>query len=321
MKILKTGALVLLAIALAAPALQAGPRFELKLRVYEGSRETELTPPVFVTSSYIQPTITANLHTEFDLEKETAQVKRVFNLKDLRLLTEAVLTAGGEGSGSPSDTARHIFRLNGNAFEIDVRLIEVKPAGRFVVVFNEIGGEKRVNILTTEMLLVGGHTAVLGFEDRKGAPYFCSFHLSGPPEALAAAPPPPPPPPPPPAELKEFEQGAIKASGDIKPPRLVKSVNPVYPDEAKEKKLEGIVVLNVRIDTRGKVSKVMVLKSKHEILSDAAMEAIKQWQWEPIIVDGKPRDTVLTVTVRFTLDPNPPKPPPPPKPPKPPEEF
>ncbi|MBN2199338.1 MAG: hypothetical protein JW747_05755, partial [Candidatus Aminicenantes bacterium] len=155
MKILKTGAFVLLAIALASPALRAGPRFELKLRVYEGSREAALTPPVFVTSSYIQPTITANLHTEFDLEKETAQVKRVFNLKDLRLLTEAVLAAGEEGAGLPSDTARHVFRLNGNAFQINVRIIETKPNSRFLVVFNEIVGEKAENILTTEMLLVG----------------------------------------------------------------------------------------------------------------------------------------------------------------------
>lgn len=321
----------ILAALLTTLPLQAGPSLDLKLRAYEGSREAALTPPSFVTSSYMQPTITANLHTESDLSKETAQIKRVFNLKDVTLLTEAVLAVGEEKSGRPADTARHFFRLNGSAFQVNVRLIEMKPSMRFLVVFNEIVKEKPQNILTTEMLLAGGHTAVLGFEDRGGKPYFCSFHVSGP-DAMIPAPPPPPPPPRPDdiqKKLEQFEKGAVKASKDVKPPRLVKSVNPVYPAEAKEKNLEGMVVINARMDTQGNVSDVMVLKSSDEIFNAAAIEAVKGWKYEPMVIDGKPVDAVFTVSIRFALSkekkepepkkkPDAPKPPDPPQPPPPP---
>ncbi len=336
MKILKAGAFALLAAALAAPALQAGPRLELKLRVYEGGREGALTPPEFITSSYIQPTITANLHTEFDLEKETTQVKRVFNLKALSLLTETVLTLGEEKAGLPADTARHIFRLNGNAFQVGVKLVEEKYKKGFIVVFNEIIDEIPVNILTTEMQLVGGHTAVLGFEDRKGKPYFCSFHVSGPKDMIPAPSPPPPPPSAPPLpediekKTEQFEKGAVKASKNVKPPRLKTSVSPVYPPEARDKKLEGMVILNARTDTRGNVSDVMILKSTNDIFNAAAIDAVKQWKYEPGIISGKAYDFLFTVTIRFMLKEDkktpdssekskPPAPPEAPKPPKPPE--
>ncbi|MBM3297012.1 MAG: energy transducer TonB [Candidatus Aminicenantes bacterium] len=317
---------VILAALLTTLPLQAGARLDLKLRAYEGSREAALTPPSFVTSSYMQPTITANLHTESDLSKETAQIKRVFNLKDVTLLTEAVMTLGGETPDRPADTARHFFRLNGSAFQVNVRMIETKPSMRFLVVFNEIVKEKPQNILTTEMLLVGGHTAVLGFEDRGGKPYFCSFHVSGPADMIPAPPPPPPPPRPDDIQkkLEQFEKGAVKASKDIKPPRLVKKVAPVYPPEAKEKNLEGMVVINARIDTQGNVSDVMVLKSSGEIFNAAAIEAVKGWKYEPMVLEGKPRDAIFTVTIRFALskdkkDPDPPKKPDAPQPPDPPQ--
>jgi hypothetical protein len=81
------------------------------------------------------------------------------------------------------------------------------------------------------MILLGGNIAVFGFEDRKGKPYFLSFHITGPKDKVL-----PPPPPPPPArkkikkEIAEFEKGAVKAEGDVKPPKLLKKVDPVYPE-------------------------------------------------------------------------------------------
>jgi TonB family protein len=325
MKTAKATAFALLAAALAVSPLAGGPRFEVKLRVYEGGREGSLTPPVFVTSSYIQPTVAKSLQTEIDAEKEAAGVKRVFNLKDLNLLTEAVLLLSGEEAGLPADQARHFFRLNGNAFAVNVKLVEDKSKRGFLVVFDEVVGEKTVNILTTEVQLVGGHTAVLGFEDRQGKPYFCSFHLSGPaagipvPPAPSSPPPPPSPtaPPRPPdigKKIEQFEKGAVKASKSVKPPRLVESVMPVYPEEARQQGLEGMVIVNARMDTRGNVSDAMILKSTNEAFNAAALAAVKAWKYEPMVINGKPQDVVFTVTIRFTLkaDKKAPEPPPPP---------
>jgi protein TonB len=111
--------------------------------------------------------------------------------------------------------------------------------------------------------------------------------------------------PPMPPELKkavaEFESGAVKAWNEVKPPRLIKTVQPVYPEEARKGGITGAVVLNVRADKQGNVSRVIVLKSSDERLNQAAVDAIKQWKYEPFIQDGQAKEVVFTVTVQFKL--------------------
>ncbi len=93
----------------------------------------------------------------------------------------------------------------------------------------------------------------------------------------------------------------VKASGDVQPPKLLKSVSPVYPEEARKKRLEGTVILEVKTDVKGKVTDVKVLRSI-PALDQAAIDAVKQWVYEPKIIGGKPVPIVFTVTVRFVLD-------------------
>jgi TonB family protein len=292
------GALLFLALAFLAGSLQAGLRLDLKLRVYEGARQGPLEAPEFVTSSYLQPTISANMPTGLDLAKERQQIKRVFNLQDISLLTEADLVIG-EGGQAP-DNVRHFFRLNGNAYQLSLVLKNPKAPGQFIVVFSEMDADIPKPILTTEMILAGGHSAVFGFEDHKGKPYFCSLFITAPPDLTV----PPPPPPPPPAKSKElinFEEGAVKVVGPIKPPKLLKTVSPVYPEKARKEKVEGIVVLSARTDIQGNVKGVIIIHSDSELLSAAAMEAVKQWKYEPFLLKGQPKEVVFTVTVGFAL--------------------
>ncbi len=295
-----------LLVGLSALPLRAADRLELKLRVFEGARQGAVSPPDFVTTSYLRPTVTASLQIApgSDADKEKEQIQRVFNLSGATLLTEADLVIG-EGGQAP-DSVRHFFRLNGNAFMIHVLLKEGLNPGRFVVVFNEMEADKPKNVLTTEMLLAGGHRAVLGFEDRKGKPYFCSFHITGPPDKIKPPPPPPPPPPPMSPELKKavaaFEDGAVKAWNEIPPPKLVKYVQPVYPEEARQAGVSGTVVLNVRTDKEGNVSRVMVLHGPDDKLNEAAVAAVKQWKYEPFVHEGRAKEVVFSTTVKFALN-------------------
>ncbi len=102
-------------------------------------------------------------------------------------------------------------------------------------------------------------------------------------------------------DVKQFEGDAVRAVGDIKPPKLVKSVKPVYPKVAKQARVEGVVILEAKADERGDVVETRVLRSI-PVLDQAAIDAVRQWKYEPMVVDGKPHKVVFTVTVRFVLD-------------------
>ncbi len=92
----------------------------------------------------------------------------------------------------------------------------------------------------------------------------------------------------------------VRAVGDIKPPRLIKKVEPVYPEKARRAQVEGVVILEATTDKDGKVESVRVLKPV-PMLNQAAVDAVKQWEYEPVIIDGEPRGAVFTVTVNFQL--------------------
>ncbi|MFO7866355.1 MAG: M56 family metallopeptidase [Candidatus Aminicenantes bacterium] len=92
----------------------------------------------------------------------------------------------------------------------------------------------------------------------------------------------------------------VPVTGDIKPPKLIKKVEPVYPEFAREDQIEGIVILEAATDKYGRVESVRVLKSIPE-LDEAAVDAVKQWVYEPLIINGEPRGAVFTVTVNFKL--------------------
>jgi len=280
-------------------SLQAQESFlDIKLRVFEGIREGKTEPPRFVTSSYLRPTLTASMQIDFGLEKEKGQIKRVFNLKKVNLLTEADLEFGEEGK----KTASHFFRLDSKEYHIYIKLLDWINKGDFLILVNELLNDKPENVLTTEMILLGRNIAVFGFEDRKGKPYFLSFYVTGPKDKVL-----PPPLPPPPArkkikkELADFEKGAVKAKGDIKPPKLIKKVDPVYPDEARKQGISGQVFLSVRSNEQGNIVGVKIVKSPHELLSKASAEAVKQWKYEPMLIKGKPMPIIFTVTMTFKL--------------------
>lgn len=82
--------------------------------------------------------------------------------------------------------------------------------------------------------------------------------------------------------------------------KLVKQVTPVYPPIAKRAGVSGMVILEAIIDTDGDVGDVKVLRSV-PLLDQAAIDAVKQWRFEPGTDQGRPVRMRLTVTVRFDV--------------------
>ena len=92
----------------------------------------------------------------------------------------------------------------------------------------------------------------------------------------------------------------LPVGGDVKQARLVKSVPPVYPPVARTQRIAGNVSIDAVVATDGSVSSVKVL-SGPAILHRAALEAVKQWHYEPAMLDGKPTASHLTVIVQFRM--------------------
>jgi TonB family protein len=103
--------------------------------------------------------------------------------------------------------------------------------------------------------------------------------------------------------LKEpDETGAYRVGGDLLPPKKLKDVPPEYPEAAKEARVQGVVIMEARIDERGTVSDVRTLRSI-PLLDQAAIDAVKQWQYTPTLMNGVAVPVRMTVTINFTLRP------------------
>ena len=93
---------------------------------------------------------------------------------------------------------------------------------------------------------------------------------------------------------------ALLAVGEVKPPRLVRRIEPAYPELARQARAEGVVILEATTDVYGRVTAVRVLRSL-PLLDGAAIDAVRQWVYEPLLVNGRPRPVTFTVTVTFVL--------------------
>ena len=93
---------------------------------------------------------------------------------------------------------------------------------------------------------------------------------------------------------------AVRVGGDIREPRKVVDVPPVYPEMARKAHVEGIVIIEATVDERGRVREATVLRGV-PMLDDAALEAVRQWVYTPTLLDGVPRPVIMTITVRFQL--------------------
>ncbi len=89
-----------------------------------------------------------------------------------------------------------------------------------------------------------------------------------------------------------------------KRPKILKKVNPVYPEEALRQKIEGKVVIEATTDEKGNVvaAKVLPAKNPQPLLEEAALAAVKQWKYEPFLIDGKAKGMIFTVTMNFALN-------------------
>lgn len=92
----------------------------------------------------------------------------------------------------------------------------------------------------------------------------------------------------------------VRVSSGVAVGLLVKKVNPRYPVDAREARIQGQVVIQAEINKNGDVESLTLI-SGHPALAPAAMEAVKQWKYKPYLLNSIPVAVETQIIVNFTL--------------------
>jgi TonB family protein len=89
---------------------------------------------------------------------------------------------------------------------------------------------------------------------------------------------------------------------DVTAPRAIEKSQPVYPEEARKIKYQGRVVLRTVISAEGLIEDVEVIEGQPHGLSEAAVEAVRRWRFEPALHEGEPVPVFYLLTINFRLE-------------------
>ncbi len=108
---------------------------------------------------------------------------------------------------------------------------------------------------------------------------------------MGGAPPPP----------KPHQTGPIKVGGNVHAARILNRVQPQYPPLARQTRISGTVRLHAIISKDGSIQQLEVI-SGHPLLQQAALDAVRQWRYQPTLLNGEPVEVDTTIDVIFSLN-------------------
>jgi protein TonB len=92
----------------------------------------------------------------------------------------------------------------------------------------------------------------------------------------------------------------VRIGGHLVAPKRVHAVEPVYPELARAARVSAILIVEALVGVDGRVKTVKVLRG-HPLLDEPAIEAVQQWRYQPLLLNGQPTQFILTVTIVFNL--------------------
>jgi len=93
--------------------------------------------------------------------------------------------------------------------------------------------------------------------------------------------------------------GFVRGKG-VQAAKLIRQVKPIYPQLARAVRISGTVRLVAIIGKGGSIENLQV-SGGHPMLIPAAVEAVKQWLYQPTLLNGEPVDVITQIDVNFTL--------------------
>jgi TonB family protein len=242
------------------------------LRLYEGSRGNEAQKSSVVSSYFLKPLFVSSLVSELDIREEQKELKRIFNLSSIKLMTR---TQWGWKYGESEKRFRMVV-LNGHEFLVRLTMKGKKNGFKVEVLDNS--KQKPEPLLETDLELPQKKSTVFGFEDSLRKPFFICLQRE--------------------ENRSIIDMEPLEVSADK--PKLLKRVQPQYPQEALQKNIQGEVILDATTDNKGNIAELLVVEGVPE-LNKAAEAAVRQWKYEPYIKDGKARPVRFTVIIHFNL--------------------
>jgi len=110
----------------------------------------------------------------------------------------------------------------------------------------------------------------------------------------------PPPPPPKEEKPKPVVPKQIRVGGNVQAAKLLNQPKPQYPPLARQARIQGVVRFNAIIGKDGSIAN-LTLVSGHPLLVPSATEAVRQWRYQPTLLNGEPVEVVTQIDVNFTL--------------------
>lgn len=97
--------------------------------------------------------------------------------------------------------------------------------------------------------------------------------------------------------------GRVRVGGNVRPPMKLKDVRPIYAGHLASQGIEGTVILRGRVGTSGLVEDLEVVSTPHRDLANAALDAVRQWEFTETLLNCQPVAVAIGITVNFTLNP------------------
>lgn len=273
---MKKGIFVLIVLALAISA-RAATTLDIKLNFFGPAASGKAGASV-TTSFHLASMVQRNLQVKFTTEAMLAELRKTFNAADVSLLALGDLHWASDGA----PTVMQVVQIDGRDYAIGLTPLPRPGAVNVKVAVVEKSRQDPAEnvLLDTEVVLPDGEVAMLGFRDPQERSFFIAFYVQG--------------------RDEEFGRGAVRLAGEDRP-KLVRKVQPVYPDEAKKKGLQGIVTVEAVLGKNGKVKAARAVGSPEPLLVQAALDAVKQWEYEPFVSAKGCQEVMFTATIRFLL--------------------
>ena len=97
----------------------------------------------------------------------------------------------------------------------------------------------------------------------------------------------------------------IPIGGNVQPAKLLSQVKPEYPADLKQQGLTAVVSIRAIISKQGDLLSPQVVNTVLPEFAQAALDAVKQWRYQPTLLNGQPVEIITNIDVTFELEPGP----------------